>query len=382
MIESFSRVVVVVLVFLAASSSGGCRPQGSERPFTAHPDERYRVRPPIAFGRGHVGPGEPADQKLPVRLAFDSVQTVDRLPDLGQPRFGRIADVAIAGDGRIHILDDRLSAISVFTPEGRLLQRFGRPGTIAGELAGPLSLTVDGGSRLYVGSLDHFVSIFEYTDGGYQFVKRLEVDFAPRSICTMQQILFVSGAALHSPYAIVSYDLDGRKRAAFGKAYASPNRLVNQQLQYGRLVCDASSNLVILATATALGEIRAYKPSGQSVWGLQVEGLRPIRLIDTPGGGYALQVPEGSYHRTQTLLLLRAGLLLAQYALVESRSSGSPPKVKRVDSLLLNSGSGAILYRTTHLPPLSAANGELAVTAFGDPRDPLPRAVLWKWREW
>ena len=79
--------------------------------------------------------------ELVARLGADST---------GDIVFGRVTDVAIGPNDNIYILDGQASEVLVFTPFGRLIRRFGRPGPGPGEFASGYALTFDREGRLWL----------------------------------------------------------------------------------------------------------------------------------------------------------------------------------------------------------------------------------------
>ncbi|HEX8394639.1 MAG TPA: NHL repeat-containing protein [Longimicrobium sp.] len=67
--------------------------------------------------------------------------------------------VAVAGDGRLYVLDQRTGEVYRLTPEGRFVDRFGGRGEGAGSLQSPMDLAVDGRGRVYVS--DSGIQVFD-----------------------------------------------------------------------------------------------------------------------------------------------------------------------------------------------------------------------------
>lgn len=70
-------------------------------------------------------------------------------------QFGQISGIGVASDGRIFVLDQQAAEVRVFSPDGLLENKFGRPGSGPGELgaqgAGPL--LVGAGDTIFVPDL-------------------------------------------------------------------------------------------------------------------------------------------------------------------------------------------------------------------------------------
>lgn len=81
------------------------------------------------------------------------------------------SDVAVAGDGKIYVVDGVNSKIRVFSPNGRALASFGGAGAGPGEFKNPLGIDIDRSGRIYIADAgNHRVQIF---DPGGNFIAAL-----------------------------------------------------------------------------------------------------------------------------------------------------------------------------------------------------------------
>lgn len=64
--------------------------------------------------------------------------------------FGSVSDIAVAGDGRIFVLDGRARHVKMLRPEGTLLDSIGGEGQGPGEFQGPRQIVVARGDSLFV----------------------------------------------------------------------------------------------------------------------------------------------------------------------------------------------------------------------------------------
>ncbi len=81
----------------------------------------------------------------------------------GRPEeaFGQIADIEVAADGSIHVVDRQAAAIRVFDSEGRFVRSVGRAGDGPGEFrqAGQLAVSTDGTLWLYDYALRSLIAL-------------------------------------------------------------------------------------------------------------------------------------------------------------------------------------------------------------------------------
>lgn len=81
------------------------------------------------------------------------------------------SDVAVAGDGKIYVVDGVNSKVRVFSPNGRALASFGSAGAGPGEFKNPLGIDIDRSGRIYIADAgNHRVQIF---DPGGNFIAAL-----------------------------------------------------------------------------------------------------------------------------------------------------------------------------------------------------------------
>ena len=102
-------------------------------------------------------------------------------------QFGQISGIGVASDGRIFVLDQQAAEVRVFSPDGLLENKFGRPGSGPGELgaqgAGPL--LVGAGDTIFVPDLANQRVVRFSPAGealGSEGLERLAVRFAEKPI--------------------------------------------------------------------------------------------------------------------------------------------------------------------------------------------------------
>lgn len=75
--------------------------------------------------------------------------------------FGSVADVAVASDGRMYVLDGEASHVKMLSPEGRLQRTIGREGEGPGEFQWAREIVVGRGDSLYVLDAERdWISVF------------------------------------------------------------------------------------------------------------------------------------------------------------------------------------------------------------------------------
>ncbi len=103
---------------------------------------------------GLLGCGSDTQEDRPAAWSIqkDTLQLREtlRISETADYYFGRIADVAVAEDGRIYVADVEGPHVKVLSPDGTLQDTVGTQGDGPGEFQHPLKLSVARGSSLYV----------------------------------------------------------------------------------------------------------------------------------------------------------------------------------------------------------------------------------------
>jgi DNA-binding beta-propeller fold protein YncE len=201
-------VLVVVVGVLAAGCSGGSSPSATQRPTTTAPNHPSSMTPSSTlpnpftivarYSAKSLGLNEPSDLaigpdgKLYVTDAGQRVTVISPEgealrrwggPGKGPGKFsfieadpmgpGVASGIVVGIDGRVYVADSGNARIQVFTPQGRFLRQFGSFGSGKGQFQLPGGLVVDGDGNAYVAdgqkeTLSKFSSsgAFEWQIGG------------------------------------------------------------------------------------------------------------------------------------------------------------------------------------------------------------------------
>ncbi len=82
-------------------------------------------------------------------------------PGVMSGQLNRPKGVAVDASGAIYIVDASFDNVQIFSPEGRLLDVFGRSGHGPGEFSGPTDIAVDGNWIYVSDTLNHCVKVFQ-----------------------------------------------------------------------------------------------------------------------------------------------------------------------------------------------------------------------------
>lgn len=336
-----------------------------------HPDVRYldrAFRPTTTVRLSDFGSG---GRGGPLAAIGDPLWSVGAPSGESDSIFGEITAAAIDRRRAILVLDGKLSEVKVYSPDGSLLQRVGRPGSGPGEFRWPVDLATDGHGHLYVADLRH-LHRFVLEDEGYRFDRSVPtVQTGPRSICVLGEVVYVHGDDADAPQVATAYAVSGQMHRRLPGGYSSPNPIVNLMLNQGRIACDRRHGQVVFASAT-LGEIRAVDTSGATKWLAVIEDFRPVQLVEVPDGVEYSKV-QRPFDRVQALVLTDS-LVLLQVSRYERRGAPATPP-SQVYSLVLALADGSVKGGgpVAHDAFLAFEQG-IAVSAS---HDPFPRLRVW-----
>ncbi len=286
-------------------------------------------------------------------------------PDTASDQLGHIKAVVFTRDGQLAILDDKMSRLRVFDSSGNPRQSLGREGRGPGEFFNPVSLAEGPDGRLYVGDLARTLQVFVRGTAGYRYDRTIRLEVAARRLCVFDSVIVVHGVALGKDPVVHVYSRDGRLLRSFGALYRSPNRVLNFELNLGRLSCDAARQIVFYAPDNAIGELRAFRVTGEPLWRIQLTGYRVNRIEDYQGG---IRVSgDQGVHSMYSLTPIPGFGLLCQVAFRTEQALRERIAYSTLTSFLLDEATGQPRAIGTSLPPIFAARGTLAATGEDEP---------------
>jgi len=215
-----------------------------------------------------------------------------RMPDI---EAGKPTGLTVGPDGNLYVADTHYHRVMVFTPDGRLVRRFGRFGQEGGCFIYPTDVAFAPDGRIFVseyGGNDR-VSVFDAEgtfrssfgacgDGEGQFAR-------PAALCVdgRRGVLYVADACNHR---IARYGLDGRLQGYFGRAGGGLGEL---RYPYG-LALTPEGGLVVCEYGN--NRVQWFDPDGRALavrggpgrepgrlaypWGVALDGEGRLFVID------------------------------------------------------------------------------------------------------
>ncbi len=343
---------------------------GPEGGATRHPRPEYLGRSIQPTQRVTLGvPLDRTEWPSSVIAIFDSAARVVTIGALDSPPhevFGHIQGVVIDSAERLYILEQRTSEVRIFNPAGDLVDVVGKPGRGPGELANPLSLTIDGRGDLLVGDLTRHVHVFQPSMAGFKYLKSLTLAVSALEMCIMGQHLFVHGVRLDDNRVIHEYDLQGNFIRSFGTMYKSPNEIINFTLSQGHLACAVDDSVVVFAPGSGIGELYGYDTTGALRWVTEIRGYQPTDLFETERG-YTSQIPKKGFHFVRTVTPLQSGYLALQLGFSTRHSASEADAYARLESIVVDVRNGRAGYVGSAAPPLVGVGSGYRVGSVDDP---------------
>ncbi len=210
--------------------------------------------------------------------------------------FSSVDDLAVAPDGSVFILDQMDQKVRWFDRAGRHRATVGREGRGPGEFLSPDALTVTSDGRVHVvDNRNTRISVFRFRGSALEHEKEVRLPFPVQDVCAIGTRLFVLG--ISQPKLIHELDGAGSVVRSFGeplepdaaaKRGFAPAGLYRLRQVYngGRLACDARSDRVYLAHSGFL--VRAFSTDGRQLWQTRLAGAN-LKKLTPARGGTALQ---------------------------------------------------------------------------------------------
>jgi hypothetical protein len=347
-----------------------------------HPRREYVVTPIAPTNRIRIG--DATSQKAGVqdaarRLARDIADArvaIGTLDGDAETVFGNVVDVAIDDRGNVLTLDNRLVGLREYDQKGRFRSEFGRAGRGPGELVEPVAMATGMGDRLFIVDAARRLIIYQRTQDSYRSIATVTLDFTPEDVCTLGDHVVIHGVSRQRPDVIFLYNVSGQLERSFAEVYKSPNAAINTVIGPGKIACDPTRDLILFATGTSIGQVRAYTAAGELKWITSIDGLVPLEVSEIEGrrSSKHLRVPDGGYHQMTGATFLPPHHFLVQTTLYVWDKKASRIMSELRSSLLIAAadGSGAFVGNNVPLVVTTRAGLLGSVT-----NDPFPRVSLY-----
>ena len=197
--------------------------------------------------------------------------------------FGRIADVAADGAGRVFVFDKYANRITVLRYDGGVSSALGRAGQGPGEFGDVSAMALSEAGRLYVADNGNSrVSVFDVSGEVVHYVSSFRTSAIVTDLCSIGDRLYLLTHT--SPLIVTEVDQAGRVVNAFGAPEQPQGEMANEmgpgphwRLSIGRLYCAPKQGIVIYASEM-LPSVRAFSAEGDVLWRAAVPDFATVHL--------------------------------------------------------------------------------------------------------
>lgn len=328
-----------------------------------HPDPQYiqAVAAPTVEIRFNDAVAKPA-----FRLSPTTRTTIGTEAGAPPTVFSSMTSAILVDDSTIAIIEESMDEVRIFATDGRHLQTIGRKGSGPGEFRRPVAIVVSPQGELLVSDMQRKLHVFVRGPKGFAFDHAIPVTVSIISLCYLGDTLYVSGATLEDIRTVRALDSEGNITASFGTIYDSPNPMVNWQVAQGRIVCNARHGLVLHMAGALLGEVRAYRTSGELAWRVRVPEYR-TNIIHDLANGFQMERSPNGVHSDASLFQVADDGVLAQWAFMTRAQMEAKEAPTQIHSIWIDAVSGTATNLGTGLPLLADAGLGIALAISPEP---------------
>lgn len=334
-----------------------------------HPDEAFVAPAPRTVS---VTLGDPSGKAAPPSGRRTLVGTIGTENGPEATLFGNITQATFLDDSTVAILDQATPDVRLFSVTGRHLETVGRSGGGPGEFQLPLAVVSSPSGELLIADLRRNIQLFRTGPQGFEHRQTWQLPFSPRSMCFVGQRLFVNATMMEKPTVIHELTDDGKVINSFGEVYRSPNKLINYQTGQGRIVCDARRQLIYLLAGNLMGEVRAFRLTGELAWRVRASDYRNNIVEDTPGGMSVTGSPHG-VHIDAGLALIEGHGVLAMWAFRSAAQMDAKEAPTLTHMVLIDPVTGSAISQGNQATMVTDVRGSLRLELS---EDPFPRVEV------
>ncbi len=296
-------------------------------------------------------------QPSPVVVRLTPTSTVLQSPRHSALHLDRIRKVVIRENGDILTLGTDGPEIDVFENGGRHKSSFA--GVENGsKLIAAKSFAVTRGGRVgIIGLFGHSVSVLRLAGDDVRASNALELPFAPASICSVGDDLFVSLA--ESEGAVFRISSKGTAALAFRVPVPPSIPPMQQHFHDAELMCSSNPE-VIVAYTRMMPTVTAFSVSGRLLWKKNLTSFRQIELTQISSKQMVVSTPEGGYDEAISAFQVSPRIVALQYRTVITQKDYWD-LARLPQTRFLSLADGAEIGSTNALPAVSAAVGSMAV---------------------
>ncbi len=188
--------------------------------------------------------------------------------------FGRIIDLEIDNENRLYVLEGEFNEVRVYDNNGKYINKISKSGNGPGELTRGFDLSINN-EYLFITDNNFEVEVFKKNKSSsyFEYLKNMKLDYIPYHIASCEDFVFISGLASYTNREDMNlsknihvYDIEtGKYLSSFEDSYKSNSILASVQLTKNKIVCNESSETVIVVNYY-LPYIKGYTYDGKLKW--------------------------------------------------------------------------------------------------------------------
>ena len=222
------------------------------------------------------------DEALIDTSNLNKISTIGVLEGSRQYMLGNITATKVNSNSEIMILDAQYGIVRVYdVHSGKYKTQFGRAGSGPGEFSQPNDLFIEKG-KVYISDRVNKLQAFD-AENEFKHKKELAVEFAPNSICGIDNDVFISGVDYEKFLTVHKMNmLNNKKIKSFHEAYKSDRSLARILLSNNIISCNSQTKTLAVVSPN-LPYIYGYDMEGNIKWVSELSDYNPIQTIEKTG---------------------------------------------------------------------------------------------------
>lgn len=291
--------------------------------------------------------------------------------------FGRIANLALTGNGTVLVVDAVNVEVRIYDYDGTLLTTFGGSGEGLGEFRDEpdnISVVDEGSSVFVLGSFGDFVTAFELEGESAVTPKgNFYAGLYAHNGCAMNGHFWVYGYNPGGEGVLHKFTYDGKRVASFLEHYKSPRPYFSQRFsRNGLIACSEAHGIVALNRLNA-PVVTGYREDGEMAWQVKLADFDPVRMAEYSPRGWGWHPPEPGQSMLRSLFTDPAGDFYVQYLTFEKKGFANTPAQGPLFKIDARTGEGTYLG----IAP-GVVQGIDSGYVFSSTNSPFPQVVIHK----
>ena len=291
--------------------------------------------------------------------------------------FGRIANLALTGNGTVLVVDAVNVEVRMYDYDGTLLTTFGGSGEGPGEFRDEpdnISVVDEGSSVFVLGSFGDFVTAFELEGESTVTPKgNFYTGLYAHNGCAMNGHFWVYGYNPGEEGVLHKFTYDGKRVASFLEYYKSPRPYFAQRFsRRGLIACSEAHGIVALNRLNA-PVVTGYREDGEMAWQVKLADFDPVRTAEYFPRGWGWHPPEPGQSMLRSLFTDPAGDFYVQYLTFEKKGFANNPAQGPLFKIDARTGEGTYLG----IAP-GVVQGIDSGYVFSTTNSPFPQVVIHK----